>query len=342
VTLAALRCLGAALFLLPILSMRGQAGVLRSHWRAIAWVGLVNSALPFSLYGVALLAINAGLSAIFNAATPLWAAAIGALWLHERLGATRVMGLLIGLAGVAGLAWSKAGFTANEHGISATLAIAACLAATASYGYGGNFTKKHLSGVPPIALATGSQLSAAGVLAVPAWLLRPTALPSATAWVSLALLAVLCTGVGANDAELVLRSLPSLELRYRAQDRSARRVAAWLHEQPRVTHVLHPALPGAPGHEHWASHCTDAAGLFSIILDPALPAARIDAFCEGLKRFKLGYSWAGPVSLAVPYDLKMLRGAAARHDGHLVRFSIGLEAADDLIADLDQALRLLR
>jgi cystathionine beta-lyase len=150
------------------------------------------------------------------------------------------------------------------------------------------------------------------------------------------------TGVGANDAELVLRSLPSLELRYRAQDRSARRVAAWLQGQPLVTHVLHPALPGAPGHEHWASHCTDAAGLFSIILDPALPAARIDAFCEGLKRFKLGYSWAGPVSLAVPYDLKMLRGAAARHEGHLVRFSIGLEATDDLIADLDQALRLLR
>lgn len=195
VTLAALRCLGAALCLLPILSMRGQAGALRTHWRAIAWVGLVNSALPFSLYGVALLAINAGLSAIFNAATPLWAAAIGALWLHERLGATRVLGLLIGLAGVAGLAWSKAGFTANEHGISAALAIAACLAATASYGYGGNFTKKYLSGVPPIALATGSQLSAACVLAVPAWWLRPTVLPSATAWVSLALLAVLCTGV---------------------------------------------------------------------------------------------------------------------------------------------------
>jgi cystathionine beta-lyase len=150
------------------------------------------------------------------------------------------------------------------------------------------------------------------------------------------------TGVGANDAELVLRSLPSLELRYRAQDRSARRVAAWLASQPSVIHVLHPALPGAPGHEHWASHCTDAAGLFSIVLDPALPAARVDAFCEGLKRFKLGYSWAGPVSLAVPYDLKMLRGAAARHRGHLVRFSIGLEAADDLIADLDQALRLLR
>jgi cystathionine beta-lyase len=149
-------------------------------------------------------------------------------------------------------------------------------------------------------------------------------------------------GVAANDAELVLRSLPSLELRYRAQDRSARRVAAWLKMQPAVKQVLHPALPGAPGHDHWTAHCTDAAGLFSIVLDPALPASRVDAFCDGLKRFKLGYSWAGPVSLAVPYDLKALRGAAVRHDGHLVRLSIGLEAADDLIADLDQALRLLR
>jgi cysteine-S-conjugate beta-lyase len=150
------------------------------------------------------------------------------------------------------------------------------------------------------------------------------------------------TGVGANDAELVLRSLPSLELRYRAQDRTARRVAAWLQAQAPVQQVLHPALPGAPGHEHWAAHCSDAAGLFSVIFDAAMPAARVDAFCDALELFKLGYSWAGPVSLAVPYELKMLRGAAARHDGHLVRFSIGLEAADDLIADLDRALRLLR
>ena len=195
VPLAALRCLGAALFLLPILLLRGQGAALRARWRALAWVGVVNSALPFSLYGVALLAINAGLSAIFNAATPLWAAAIGALWLHERLGRTRVLGLCIGLAGVAGLAWSKAGFSANEHGVSATLAIAACLLATALYGYGGNFTKKHLSGVPPMALATGSQLSAAVLLALPAWLLRPATLPSAIAWVSLALLAILCTGL---------------------------------------------------------------------------------------------------------------------------------------------------
>ena len=149
-------------------------------------------------------------------------------------------------------------------------------------------------------------------------------------------------GVAANDAEFVLRSLPTLELRYRAHDQSARRVAGWLKSQPMVRQVLHPALPGAPGHEHWASHCRDAAGLFSILFDPALPAARVDAFVEALKLYKLGYSWGGPVSLVVPYDLRLLRGDAAYSRGHLVRFSIGLEATDDLIADLDQALQTLR
>jgi len=149
-------------------------------------------------------------------------------------------------------------------------------------------------------------------------------------------------GVAANDAEFVLRSLPTLELRYRAHDQSARRVALWLKGQPMVRQVLHPALPDAPGHEHWASHCRDAAGLFSILIDPALPAERVDAFCDALELFKLGYSWGGPVSLVVPYDVRLLRGDATRLNGHLVRFSIGLESSDDLIADLDQALQTLR
>jgi drug/metabolite transporter (DMT)-like permease len=183
------------LFLLPILLMQGQWPALRTHWRAIAWLGIVNSALPFVLYGVALLAINAGLSAIFNAATPLWAAAIGALWLHERLGATRVLGLCIGMAGVVGLAWDKAGFTLNEHGVSATVAIAACLAATLLYGYGATFAKKRLAGVPSMAMATGSQLAAALLLAIPGWAQRPSSTPSAAAWIALVLLALLCTGV---------------------------------------------------------------------------------------------------------------------------------------------------
>jgi cystathionine beta-lyase len=146
-------------------------------------------------------------------------------------------------------------------------------------------------------------------------------------------------GVAANDAELVLRSLPSIELRYREHDRSAREVAVWLKSRDVIRQVMHPALPGAPGHEHWATHCSAAAGLFSVLIDERVAAERVDAFCDALELFKLGYSWGGPVSLVVPYDLKTMRSRAL--PGHLVRFSIGLEDTVDLIADLERALSLL-
>ncbi|MBA3595935.1 MAG: PLP-dependent transferase [Methylibium sp.] len=149
-------------------------------------------------------------------------------------------------------------------------------------------------------------------------------------------------GVGANDAELVLRSLPSLVLRYTAQDAAARRLAAWWHGRSEVVQILHPAFEGAPGHAHWASACRAAAGLFSVVFDARYTQAQVDAFLDTLRLFKLGYSWAGPVSLVVPYDLTALRGTGAgAGQGMLVRFAIGLEAADDLIADCEQALPAL-
>lgn len=148
-------------------------------------------------------------------------------------------------------------------------------------------------------------------------------------------------GVGANDAELVLRSLPTLALRYAAQDAAARRLAAWWQRRSEIVRVLHPAFDGSPGHAHWAAHCGAAAGLFSVVFDARLAAAQVDAFVDALRLFKIGYSWAGPVSLAVPYDLKLLRGKAGDGQGTLVRFAIGLEAADDLIADCEQALGAL-
>jgi cystathionine beta-lyase len=146
--------------------------------------------------------------------------------------------------------------------------------------------------------------------------------------------------VAGNDAELVLRSLPTIRVRYEAQDRSARVLAAWLGTQAPVSRVLHPAIEGSPGHEHWASHCTAAAGLFSVLFDASLPAERVDAFVDALELFRIGYSWAGPVSLVVPYDLGSMRSGAGRMPGHLVRFSIGLEATADLQADLATALKL--
>lgn len=145
-------------------------------------------------------------------------------------------------------------------------------------------------------------------------------------------------GVGLNDVEAVLRSLPSLPLRYAAQDAAGRALAQWWRQQPQVAQVLHPALPGSPGHEHWRGLCTQAAGLFSVLFDARHEARRVHAFVDALKLFKLGYSWAGPVSLAVPYDLAVVRPGSAWR-GTLVRFSLGLEDVRDLQDDLAAALR---
>ncbi len=144
-------------------------------------------------------------------------------------------------------------------------------------------------------------------------------------------------GVAGNDAELVLRSLATLPLRYRAQDEAGRALARWLGGRREVARVLHPALEGAPGHEHWKAVSTQAAGLFSVLFDERYEPAQVDRFCDSLRLFKLGYSWAGPVSLVVPYDLKAMRPNGQLR-GHLVRFSIGFEAVADLQADLEQAL----
>ena len=149
-------------------------------------------------------------------------------------------------------------------------------------------------------------------------------------------------GVAGNDAELVLRSLPSLPLRYHAQDAAGRQLAAWLATRPEVRRVLHPALEGAPGHENWRATCTAAAGLFSVMFDERYGSAQVDAFVDALRLFRIGYSWAGPVSLVIPYAVAAMRpGAAGEREhlrGHLVRFSLGLEAVHDLQADIEQAL----
>lgn len=151
-------------------------------------------------------------------------------------------------------------------------------------------------------------------------------------------------GVGGNDVETILRALPGMDLRYTAHDTSARELATWLQGRPEIVQVLHPALPGAPGYMHWRALCADrAAGLFSVVFDEAYTAADIDRFCDSLQLFKLGYSWGGFLSLVVPYDVASMRSSASAwpYKGVLVRFSIGLEAADDLRADLAQALAAL-
>jgi cystathionine beta-lyase len=149
-------------------------------------------------------------------------------------------------------------------------------------------------------------------------------------------------GIGANDAETVLRSLPSLPLRYAAQDQAARALAQWFAKRPGVARVLHPALPGSPGPAHWAETCSAAAGLFTVELDARWTPAQADAVVDALELFRIGWSWGGPVSLAVPYDAASLRSRPVPYRGTLIRFSLGLEAVADLQDDLEQALRVLK
>jgi cystathionine beta-lyase len=148
-------------------------------------------------------------------------------------------------------------------------------------------------------------------------------------------------GVGANDAESVLRGLPSIAVRYHAQDLTTRDLAAWMQGQPGVTKVLHPALRDSPGHQHWLRDARGAACLFSVVFDEAIAQDRIDAFCDELRLFRLGWSWAGPISLCAPYNVSSIRTAPWPYKGGLVRFAVGLEAAEDLRADLAQALPAL-
>ncbi|CAN7754096.1 PLP-dependent transferase [Variovorax sp. LjRoot130] len=145
-------------------------------------------------------------------------------------------------------------------------------------------------------------------------------------------------GVGANDAELVLRGLASIKARYDLHDATARALASWLAKQKGVLRVLHPALESCPGHEYWATHCSAAAGLFSVLIDESHTSAQVDSFCDRLRLFGVGLSWGGPMSLVMPYDMGSLRSGKHSYAGHLLRFSIGLESADDLREDLAQAL----
>ncbi len=157
--------------------------------------------------------------------------------------------------------------------------------------------------------------------------------------------------VGMNDVESILRSLHSLPLRYAAHDKTARTLALWCQSQTQVVQVLHPALTASPGHAHWQALCKNsnsspkgsgqAAGLFSIILDQRFTCQQVDAFCDALKLFKLGYSWGGPISLVMPYNLRGMReGQWPAHlkAGYLIRFSIGLENLQDLQEDLAKAM----
>ncbi len=191
VALIWLRVAIASLCLAPLLLLRGQGAVLREHAGAIAVMGVFNSALPFVLIAWATLSITAGLASILNATVPIFAALIGALWLGDRLGASRMLGLAVGFAGVLMLAADKADFKPGGSG----WAIVAMLVATFSYGFAANLTKRQLGGVPALVNAAGSQIISAIVLAPLAYWFWPAQMPGGLAWLAVLALGVGCTAL---------------------------------------------------------------------------------------------------------------------------------------------------
>ena len=151
--------------------------------------------------------------------------------------------------------------------------------------------------------------------------------------------------ISADDAAQVQRSLASMQLRYEQQSRSTVQLLKWLKQQPQFIQILHPANENSAGHYYWKEICTtdQSAGLVSVIFKPEYDLNAIRKFCDSLNLFKLGFSWGGPVSLVMLYNLKEMRTLENTHlqQGLLVRFCIGLEHPADLIQDIENALKQL-
>jgi drug/metabolite transporter (DMT)-like permease len=186
----------AAMLLAILFARRAAAGLapLRTHALPLVVVGAVNSALPFVLLSYATLTITAGLASIVNATSPLFAAVVAVLWLHERLARLRWLGLAIGLAGVGVLVWGKVGLKPGAAGFDVTLAIGACLLATLAYGIAANYTKRYAGNVDALAVAAGSQLAATLVLLPFGIAFWPREVPPLKDWLAVVTLGVACTG----------------------------------------------------------------------------------------------------------------------------------------------------
>jgi cysteine-S-conjugate beta-lyase len=143
--------------------------------------------------------------------------------------------------------------------------------------------------------------------------------------------------VSPDDCSLALRGLQTLFVRLKAIEQTSLKLAAWLGERPEVALILHPAFPSCPGHELWQRDFTGSSGLFSVVFRSPWKRADLHAFMERLKLFRMGYSWGGVASLVVMPDLHEVPNARV-YGERLVRFYTGLEDADDLIHDVEQAL----
>jgi len=196
VALVEVRMLVGGLFLLPLLALRDGLGSLRVNARRIALIGVVNSAVPFVLVTYAMLTLTAGFTSVLNATVPMWTSLIAALFLHERVRASQWLGLAVGAAGIVVLVGDRIGFDPSGALWRDTLAVGAALLGMLFYAISAHVARALLADVPPLATATGSQLTAALLLAPAALATWPVAAPSLPAWSAAVVLGVLCTATG--------------------------------------------------------------------------------------------------------------------------------------------------
>ncbi len=187
----ALRTLIASIFLVPILLLNKQHLNLEGYYLKIFVMAMFSTAIPFILFGWATLTLTAGITSVLNATTPMFGALVAFFWLKDKLSSSAVVGLLLGFIGVYFLMYDKL-VISQENVLLPTLAV---MLASLCYGISANITKKYLTGVKPIALATGSQVCATLVLLPLSLFFIPDVMPSNSAFTSVLLLGILCTGI---------------------------------------------------------------------------------------------------------------------------------------------------
>ena len=145
--------------------------------------------------------------------------------------------------------------------------------------------------------------------------------------------------VSPDDCSLALRGLQTLAVRLEALEKATLIVANWLTNHPQIDKVYHPALPSCPGHAFWARDFKGSTSVFSFTFKDTVSATKVVDFINALNVFKIGMSWGGINSLAIVYP--DLQRPDQDFGGRIIRLNIGLEAPNDLIADLDQATKTL-
>jgi cystathionine beta-lyase len=146
--------------------------------------------------------------------------------------------------------------------------------------------------------------------------------------------------VSPDDCSLALRGLQTLAVRLEALERGTLAVARWLAGRPEVERVLHPALPSCDGHDIWRRDFTGSTSVFSVVFAERYARERVAAFVDALTLFRIGWSWGGVTSLAVPqFDVPRQHDTVRR--ASLVRFNVGLESVEDLVADLEGAFKVM-